>query len=66
MNDSYVSPSIESVGTVEPQAAIVAGLVGIVVIAVGVYDGVVLVNYGAAVNVAGAANVATKVNAVVS
>lgn len=61
-NNIYEGPSIDDVGTAEP-----LGVVGVslaVVLAAAVYDGVVLVNYGVAINVAGGLNVATKVNAV--
>lgn len=61
-NNIYEGPSIDDVGTAEPIGVVAVAVAAI--LAAAVYDGVVLVNYGVAVNVAGGLNVAAKVNAV--
>ena len=61
-NNIYEGPSIDDVGTSEPIGVVAVAVAA--VLAAAVYDGVVLVNYGVAVNVAGGLNVAAKVNAV--
>lgn len=61
--EKYSPPSLEEIGS-EGQTRGVVALALAAIVAAAVYDGVVLVNYGVAVNVGGGVNVAYKVNAV--
>lgn len=53
----YEPPEIDTGGDPEPRGPVVAGAVGVVVMAGAVWDGVVAWNYGVAVNVGAETNV---------
>lgn len=61
---AYESPFFEEIGTEDLDGKGAVAIAAVAILAAAVYDGIVLVNYGVAINVAGGVNVAMKVNAI--
>lgn len=63
MENEYISPTLDAVGETPETRGFIA-IAGVAILAAFVYEGAVLVNYVAGINVGGGVNVGAWVNAI--